>query len=103
MLNLFLRRLMLGLVTVVIVSIIIFLGVELLPGDACTAFLEREAQGKLLENCRNELGLGRPAYERYLEWAAGAAQGDLGILSLIHISEPTRRTPISYAVFCLKK
>src|SRR5680860_1831645 len=25
------------------------------------------------------------------------------ILSLIHISEPTRRTPISYAVFCLKK
>src|SRR5680860_1789457 len=31
---------------------------------------------------------------------------DLGIteqLSLIHISEPTRRTPISYAVFCLKK
>src|SRR5680860_1790582 len=27
----------------------------------------------------------------------------LQILSLIHISEPTRRTPISYAVFCLKK
>src|SRR5665647_1945703 len=27
----------------------------------------------------------------------------IGILSLIHISEPTRRTPISYAVFCLKK
>ena len=26
-----------------------------------------------------------------------------GYLSLIHISEPTRRTPISYAVFCLKK
>src|SRR5665647_3629860 len=26
-----------------------------------------------------------------------------GLLSLIHISEPTRRTPISYAVFCLKK
>src|SRR5665647_3439936 len=25
------------------------------------------------------------------------------LLSLIHISEPTRRTPISYAVFCLKK
>ena len=31
-----------------------------------------------------------------------AAFGWLG-LSLIHISEPTRRTPISYAVFCLKK
>ena len=28
---------------------------------------------------------------------------DVKILSLIHISEPTRRTPISYAAFCLKK
>ena len=28
---------------------------------------------------------------------------DIDALSLIHISEPTRRTPISYAVFCLKK
>ena len=34
-----------------------------------------------------------------------AAKGEYVImgLSLIHISEPTRRTPISYAVFCLKK
>ena len=30
-------------------------------------------------------------------------QFDVIVLSLIHISEPTRRTPISYAVFCLKK
>ena len=30
-------------------------------------------------------------------------QGIVVFLSLIHISEPTRRTPISYAVFCLKK
>src|SRR5665647_3005287 len=31
------------------------------------------------------------------------AKGMCDLLSLIHISEPTRRTPISYAVFCLKK
>ena len=31
------------------------------------------------------------------------ADDTLWSLSLIHISEPTRRTPISYAVFCLKK
>src|SRR5665647_3840566 len=38
--------------------------------------------------------------------AAGILPAFTGIavhLSLIHISEPTRRTPISYAVFCLKK
>src|SRR5665647_66560 len=33
----------------------------------------------------------------------GVGYTGLHILSLIHISEPTRRTPISYAVFCLKK
>ena len=40
MLRMLLRRLALGAITVAIVSIIIFSGVELLPGDACTAFLE---------------------------------------------------------------
>src|SRR5665647_2409808 len=35
--------------------------------------------------------------------AHGRPSGAGGRLSLIHISEPTRRTPLSYAVFCLKK
>ena len=34
---------------------------------------------------------------------AAIVTGEVHNLSLIHISEPTRRTPISYAVFCLKK
>ena len=36
-------------------------------------------------------------------WEAESDAATLLNLSLIHISEPTRRTPISYAVFCLKK
>lgn len=79
MLAMLLRRLFLGLVTVWIVSMIIFAGVEMLPGDSCTAFLEREAQGKLLENCREAQGLNRSAAERYFDWATSAARGDLGI------------------------
>ena len=79
MIRLILRRLILGAVTVFLVSGIIFAGVEILPGDACTAFLEREAQGKRLENCRNDLGLDRSALERYLSWAANAIQGDFGV------------------------
>jgi peptide/nickel transport system permease protein len=79
MLAMLLRRLFLGLVTVWIVSMIIFAGVEILPGDSCTAFLEREAQGKLLENCREAQGLNRSAAERYFDWATSAARGDLGI------------------------
>jgi peptide/nickel transport system permease protein len=69
----------LGAVTVAIVSAIIFLGVELLPGDACTAFLERDAKGQMLENCRKDFGLDRPALTRYFEWAGNALQGDLGM------------------------
>lgn len=79
MLPLILKRLFMGAITVVIVSMLIFIGVEMLPGDACTAFLEREAQGKLLENCRADLGLDRPAVARYFDWAAGALTGDFGV------------------------
>ena len=38
-----------------------------------------------------------------LGWAAGKVFAETDSLSLIHISEPTRRRGISYAVFCLKK
>ena len=79
MLQMLLRRCFLGAVTVAIVSAIIFLGVELLPGDACTAFLERDAKGQMLENCRKDFGLDRPALTRYFEWAGNALQGDLGM------------------------
>ena len=79
MLRMLLRRCVLGAVTVAIVSAIIFLGVELLPGDACTAFLERDAKGQMLENCRKDFGLDRPALNRYFEWAGNALQGDLGM------------------------
>jgi peptide/nickel transport system permease protein len=79
MLGVIARRLALGLVTVWLVSVIIFLGVEALPGDACTAILERDAQGEALAACRKAMGLETPALERYLDWAAGAVQGDFGM------------------------
>lgn len=78
MIRLLLRRLALGLGTVALVSAMIFAAVEALPGDACTAILQRDASGQRLENCRRELGLDRPAVARYLDWAAGALRADLG-------------------------
>ena len=79
MLRIFIHRLLLGIATVAMVSGIIFAAVEALPGDACTAILQRDASGERLANCRRELGLDRPAVTRYVEWASGAARGDLGI------------------------
>ena len=54
------------------------MGVEALPGDSCTAYLGRAAQGKRLENCRRDFGLDRPALTRYVEWTLGAVRGDFG-------------------------
>ncbi len=73
------KRLALGLVTLWLVSALIFLGVEALPGDACTAVLERDAHGEALEKCREIMGLNAPALNRYLSWAASALQGDFGV------------------------
>ena len=72
------KRILLGLITLFIVSLITFVGVEILPGDACTTYLEREAYGAALESCYERLGLNVPAYERYISWAFGVLQGDFG-------------------------
>ena len=72
------KRIFLGLITLFIVSLITFVGVEILPGDACTTYLEREAYGAALEACYERLGLNIPAYERYISWAFGVLQGDFG-------------------------
>lgn len=76
---LIIRRLALGLVTIWLVSLIIFLGVEALPGDACTAILARDAFGEALARCREVMGLNTPALTRYVEWASAILRGDLGI------------------------
>ncbi len=72
------KRILLGFITLFIVSLITFVGVEILPGDACTTYLEREAYGAALEACYERLGLNVPAYERYISWAFGVLQGDFG-------------------------
>ncbi|UWQ90798.1 ABC transporter permease [Rhodobacteraceae bacterium M382] len=76
--TLILRRFGFAAFTVAFVSIIMFLAVEALPGNVCTSFLQRFAQGPRLERCIEQQGLNRPAVVRYGEWVAGAAQGDFG-------------------------
>src|SRR5664279_6219578 len=52
---------------------------------------------------RGLLPTGVPSLGEVWEGLTSRDTGGVFLLSLIHISEPTRRTPISYAVFCLKK
>ena len=72
------QRLGLGLITLIIVSLIIFSGVELLPGDLAEAILGQAATPETVAAFRKELNLDLPAHERYFTWLWGMLQGDMG-------------------------
>jgi len=77
-LELILKRLGLGLITLVVISVIIFFMVELLPGDIAQAVLGQGATPENLAALRKQMGLDTPAPIRYLGWLAGAVTGDFG-------------------------
>jgi peptide/nickel transport system permease protein len=62
-----------------LVAVVVFVLVEAPPGDAATAFLGQQATPEGLAQVRLRLGLDRPAYERFFEWAGGILRGDLGV------------------------
>ena len=72
------QRLALGLLTLFVVSLIIFLGIELLPGDLTQAILGQAATEETVAAFRKELKLDLPPHERYVAWLGGLLQGDLG-------------------------
>ena len=72
------QRLGLGLLTLWVVSLIIFLGIQLLPGDLAQAILGQAATPETVAAFRRELQLDLPAYERYIDWLGGILQGDMG-------------------------
>jgi len=71
-------RVVLGILTLLAVSILIFAATEILPGDVASAVLGQGATPETLRVFRKELGLDRPAHVRYVEWFTGAIQGDFG-------------------------
>jgi peptide/nickel transport system permease protein len=72
------QRLLLGLLTLFVVSLIIFSAVELLPGDLAEAILGQSATADTVAAFRRDLGLDLPAHERYFGWLGDMAQGDFG-------------------------
>lgn len=73
-----LQRLGLGFLTLLVVSLVIFISVELLPGDFAQAILGQSATQETLQAYRDELGLERPPLVRYWEWLSRALSGDFG-------------------------
>ncbi|NMP26764.1 ABC transporter permease [Rahnella sp. SAP-1] len=73
------RRLCYGLLMILAVSALIFIGVQLLPGNAATAILGQSATPAAVHELNLQLGLDKPALGRYLSWLMGIAQGDFGL------------------------
>lgn len=74
-----LRRLGLGVLTLLIVTVIVFGAVEFLPGDVATEVLGQSATPETLAALRVELHLDDPAVVRYSRWLGRALTGDFGM------------------------
>ncbi|HEY1386655.1 MAG TPA: ABC transporter permease [Dongiaceae bacterium] len=71
-------RILMSLLTLLIVSLVIFAMLEVLPGDVATRILGRDATPEALELLRAKLGLHDPAAVRYLRWLGAMLSGDFG-------------------------
>jgi peptide/nickel transport system permease protein len=79
LLKLILIRIGLGVLTLFMVSIVVFAATQALPGDTARAILGKEAAEKArYEALREQLGLDKPLVQQYAGWLGGVVTGDLG-------------------------
>ena len=67
-----------SIITVLLVSILVFAIVEILPGDVGTAVIPEDITEEQVEVLRERMGLNKTPVERYADWLIGAVQGDFG-------------------------
>ena len=73
------RRIVVGLVLIWVVSVLIFALTQVLPGDAAQIRLGQQATPESLAALRKEMGLDKPWYVQYFVWIGNLITGDLGI------------------------
>jgi peptide/nickel transport system permease protein len=72
------QRLLFSLLVVLGVTVVVFMIIQLVPGDPARVSLGQQATEENLRARRERLGLNRPLYEQYFSWVTNAVQGDLG-------------------------
>ena len=73
-----LRRLLLGILVLILVSVLVFLATQALPGDPARAILGRNADPASLAALRRQLHLDRPVFTQYWTWVTGLLHGNFG-------------------------
>lgn len=87
--RLILRRVALGIITLWLVSAVVFAATQALPGDAAKAIMGAQATPAQVAALRTRLNLDRPLVEQYGRWIGGVATGNLGMSLSLH------RTPVT--------
>jgi len=72
------KRVVAGVLTLFVVSILIFFGTEVLPGNVAQAILGQNATPGAMADLRRNLELDEPLHTRYFAWLTGFVRGDLG-------------------------
>ena len=84
MLGFIFKRLLMMIPTLIVISILVFVIIQLPPGDYLESYIaELQSQGESVDQnkikfLRQEYGLDKPLYEQYFVWATGLLKGDLG-------------------------
>lgn len=78
MISILIRRLVSLIVTLIVVSLLIFTVMNLLPGDPAAIMLGTSATPETLAALKAQMGLDEPLVVRYFAWLVGVLQGDLG-------------------------
>lgn len=83
------RRLILGIVVLFLMTLIVFFAMRLLPGDPLVIFMgQQAASGSMpeaqMEALRHEYGLDKPVMVQYFDWLGGLFRGDLGTSIYYH-------------------
>ena len=91
-----LRRIGLSLLILFLVSVLVFLATEVLPGDALDVFLTADdlltMEPEQIEALRRDFGLDKPAPVRFFQWLSGAVVGDFGVTFI-------DKTPVSEVIW----
>ncbi len=98
------KRLLLAVPTIILVTLFVFVLMELSPTDPAAALAGDNPTPERLAELRQMLGLDRPFHTRYLEWGWDALRGDLGVSPITHqsvISDLMFRLPITGSLVLL--
>jgi peptide/nickel transport system permease protein len=97
------RRLIMGLIVLILVSLIVFFAMRLLPGDPITMFItetqSKEFTDMQIAELKKQFGLDKPMIVQYVNWIGGIFKGDLGYSIMYRApvaQEITRRIPITF-------